>query len=93
MAETPLTADLPRLRVVANRVDRAADAIDRYRCAGLHAEDLAGSAVGGIAAPAVVAVRLEDVVGQLRGWATAARIAASAFATAEQNSMARLDRP
>ena len=92
MAEIPFTVDLTRLRAVADRVDRSADAITRFRFAGLHDEDLAGSAVAAIASPALVAARFDDVVTRMQGWAAAARMSASAFETAEQNGVARLDR-
>ncbi|CAN5578251.1 hypothetical protein BH09ACT8_BH09ACT8_27090 [soil metagenome] len=92
MAEIPLTVDPSRLRTVADRVDRAAAAISRLRIAGLHAEDLPGSAVSGAVSRALVASRLHDVVVNLQAWAAAARMSASAFANAEQNGVARLDR-
>ena len=90
MSENPLTVDLIRLRAVANRVEGAADAIGRFRFAGLHDEDLAGSAVIEVASPALVAARLDGVVSDLRSWAGSARMSAAAFENAEQNGVARL---
>jgi hypothetical protein len=92
MDEIPLTVDLTQLRNVANRVERAADAIRKFRLPRLCEDDLAGSAVGGVASPALVATRLDDVLASMWGWATAARISASAFESAEQDSAARIDR-
>jgi hypothetical protein len=90
MTENPLTVDLLRLGAVATRVDGAADAIGRFPFAGLHDEDLPGSAVAGLATPALVAARLDGVVADLRIWAAAARMSAAAFENAEQNGVARL---
>ena len=93
MAETPLTVDLTRLRAVATRVERAAEEVDRCRFTWLPDTALAGSAVAGVAAPELIAARLDDLVTDLRDWAATARRAAGAFEAAEQNSVARLDRP
>jgi hypothetical protein len=92
MDEIPLTVDLTQLRKVASRVERAADAIRKFRFPGLCEDDLAGSTVGGVASPALVAARLDDVLAGMFGWAAAARVSASAFESAEQDSAARIDR-
>jgi hypothetical protein len=92
MAEIPLTVDLTQLRNVANRVERAADAIQKFQFPRLCDADLAGSAVGGVASPALVASRLDDVLASMWAWAAAARITAGAFESAEQDSAARIDR-
>jgi hypothetical protein len=92
MDEIPLTVDLTQLRSVANRVERAADAIRKFQFPRLGEDDLAGSTVGGVASPALVATRLDDVLASMSAWAAAARISASAFESAEQDSAARIDR-
>jgi hypothetical protein len=90
MADTPLTVDLTQLRAAAGRVEAAVDAIRRLRLPGLRDEDLPGSAVGGSAAPALVAARLDDLLAQLAGWASTARTSAGAFEQAERDSAARI---
>lgn len=92
MAENPLTVDLIRLRAVADRVDGSADAIGRFRFAGLPDGSLPGSAVAAVASPTVVAARFDDLLADLSRWAAAGRMAAGAFDAAEQNGVARLHR-
>jgi hypothetical protein len=92
MDETALTVDLAELRQIANRVERAADAIRKFQFPGLCEDELAGSSVGGVTSPTLVAARLDDVLASMMAWATAARISAGAFESAEQDSAARIDR-
>ncbi|MCW2689787.1 MAG: hypothetical protein JWR37_4677 [Mycobacterium sp.] len=84
--------DLVRLRDVANRVMNAANTIAELRFPGLDADDLRGSAVGGIAAPDLIAARLNDVVANMRGWAVAAHMSADALERSERHNAARFDR-
>jgi hypothetical protein len=91
MDERPLTVDLTQLRRIADRVERAADAIRRYRFPGCE-DGLPGSSVGGVVSPALVAARLDDLLAGLTGWTAVARIAVGAFETADQDSAARIDR-
>ena len=75
--------DLAQLRAVADRVMGAATDIAEMSWPTLDPDELRGSAVGGIAAPVLIAARLNDVVANMRGWATAAHMAATAFEGAE----------
>jgi hypothetical protein len=90
MAETPLTVDLTQLRKIANRVERSAAAIGRFRFPGLHEDDLLGSGVGDIASPALMAARLDTLVALMGGWADAARMSANAFEDAERDNAAHI---
>ena len=58
----------------------------------LDADELRGSAVGGIAAPVLIAARLNDVIANMRGWAIAARMSADAFERADLRSADRFNR-
>jgi len=71
--------DLTRLRATADHVMEAAERISEIRWAALNPDDLAGSAVSGVAAPVLIAARLSDVVANMRGWAVAAHMSADAF--------------
>jgi hypothetical protein len=84
--------DLTQLRTVANRVMQAADEIAEMRWPGLDPDDLQGSAVGNIAAPTLVAARLTEVVGNMRGWALAAHMSADASERADRRDGERLGR-
>lgn len=83
--------DLTELRSVANRVFASADSIAEMRWPTLDPDDLHGSAVGGIAAPDLIAARLTDVVANMRGWAVAAHLSADSFEQAERRGTARID--
>jgi hypothetical protein len=54
---------------------------------------LRGSAVGGIAAPVLIAARLNDVIANMRGWAMAAHLSADAFERAESRNAGRVNGP
>ena len=84
--------DLTKLRTVADRVMQAADAIAEMRWPGLDPDVLEGSAVGRIAAPDLVAARLTEVVGNMRGWALAAHMSADAFERADDRNGERFGR-
>jgi hypothetical protein len=85
--------DLTQLRAVADRVMDAAGAVADMRWPGLDSDELRGSAVGRIAAPDLIAARLDDVVANMRGWALAARMAADAFERADSSNADRFHRP
>jgi hypothetical protein len=93
MADTPLTVDLTALRTIANRVERSAGALGRFRFPGLHEDDLLGSEVRGIASPALIAARLDTLVTLMVGWAEAARLSAAVFEEAERANAARITGP
>jgi len=82
--------DLGQLRNVADRVMQAADTIAEMRWPTLDPDDLAGSDVGRVGAPALVAARLTDVVANMRGWALAAHMSADAFERADGRNGQRL---
>ena len=67
--------DLAQLRAVADRVMGAATDIAEMSWPTLDP--------GCVAAPVLIAARLNDVVANMRGWATAAHMAATAFEGAE----------
>jgi hypothetical protein len=85
--------DLVQLRAVADQVMSAADALAEMRWPALDADGLRGSAVSRIAAPDLIAARLDDVVGNMRGWAVAAHMSADAFERADGRHGARFERP
>ncbi|MDX1886660.1 hypothetical protein [Mycolicibacterium sp. 120270] len=84
--------DLDALRSVADHVTEAADAIAEIRWPTLPADQLTGSAVGRVPAPDLIAAKLDDVIANMRGWATAARMAADAFEGADTRSADRFPR-
>lgn len=84
--------DLTQLRAVADRVMDAAEQIAQMRWPTLDPDALQGSAVGNIAAPTLVAARLTEVVGNMRGWALAAHMSADAFERADRRNGERLGR-
>jgi hypothetical protein len=86
-----LDVDLNELRGVADRVMSAADSVAGMRWPALDPDELRGSAVGGIAAPVLIAARLDDVVANMRGWAVAAHLSADAFERAEHHNAGRID--
>jgi hypothetical protein len=84
--------DLTQLRTVANHVMQAADVIAEMRWPGLDPDDLQGSAVGRIAAPDLIAARLTEVVGNMRGWAVAAHMSVDALERADHRNGERFGR-
>jgi hypothetical protein len=88
MDETPVTVDLNRLHAVANRVERSANALSRFRLPELRKLDLPGSAVTKLTT--LIADHFDDVIDQMTVWAEMARMTATAFVRAEQENAARL---
>jgi len=84
--------DLNALRAVADHVTEAADTIAEIHWPTMPASELAGSAVGNVAAPDLIAAKLTDVIANMRGWAVAARMAADAFERADVRSADRFPR-
>lgn len=84
--------DVSQLRTVADRVMTAADRMAEMRWPESDPEELPGAAVGNIAASALIAPGLAEVVANMRGWALAARISADAFEHAERRNGDRLGR-
>jgi hypothetical protein len=84
--------DLTQLRAAADRVMDAAEQIAQMRWPTLDPDDLQGAAVGNIAAPALVAARLTDVVANMRGWAVAAHMSADSFERADRRNAQRFQR-
>ena len=84
--------DLTQLRAVADRVMDAATDIAEMHSPTLDADELRGSAVGGIVTPVLIATRLGDVIANMRGWAVAARLSADAFERANLQSADRFVR-
>jgi hypothetical protein len=78
--------DLTQLRTVADRVMDAAEKIAEIHWPTLDADELRGSAVGGIAAPAMIAARLNDILATMRGWAMAARLSADTLERADRRN-------
>jgi hypothetical protein len=78
--------DLTRLRATADHVMEAAGRITKMRWPALDRDDLAGSAVSGVAAPVLFAARLSDVIADMRGWAVAAHMSADAFERADRRN-------
>jgi hypothetical protein len=84
--------DLNALRAVADHVTEAADTIAEIHWPTMPADELAGSAVGNVAAPDLIAAKLTDVIANMRGWAVAARMAADAFERADVRGADRFPR-
>ena len=84
--------DLTKLRAVADRVMDSAEQIAEMHWPTLDSDELRGSAVGGIAAPVLIAARLNDVLATMRGWAVAARMSATAFEAADRRNSERFGR-
>lgn len=89
--EERLEVDLSHLREVADHVMSAADSVAEMRWPALDPDELRGAAVGGIAAPVLIAARLDDVVANMRGWAMAAHLSADAIERAERRNAGRID--
>jgi hypothetical protein len=81
--------DLDALRAVADHVTQAADAIAEIHWPAMPSDELAGSTVGALPAPDLIAAKLTDVIANMRGWAVAARMAADAFESADSRSADR----
>ncbi|HKV21946.1 MAG TPA: hypothetical protein VJR50_23190 [Mycobacterium sp.] len=81
--------DLDALRAVADHVTQAADAIAESHWPAMPSDELAGSTVGALPAPDLIAAKLTDVIANMRGWAVAARMAADAFERADSRSADR----
>jgi hypothetical protein len=90
MDENQVVVDLDRLRTVANRVERSADALRRFRFAGLDADELRGSEVGPLTRPALVAARLDELIDAISAWAGAARAVGGRIDEADENTADRL---
>jgi hypothetical protein len=85
-----LVVDASGVRAVARRVLDAVDAVNEIRWPAWDPDDLSGSSVSGIGAPALVAGRMIDITGQLHAWAADAQEAVIAFERAEASHVARL---
>lgn len=85
--------DLTQLRALADHVTGVSAAIAEMRWPWLGPAELRGSAVAGIAAPDLVAARLDEMVANLRDWARAAHMSADAFERADDRNAARYDVP
>ncbi|CAN5248087.1 hypothetical protein BH11ACT7_BH11ACT7_35540 [soil metagenome] len=90
MTRNAVTVDLDRLRAAANRVQRSAQTLSRFELPGLDGDAMAGSLVGRVAGPVSVASRLADLSASIRGWADAARSAASAFDDVDRDNATRI---
>lgn len=84
--------DVRQLRTVAARVNDAAGRIDEMPWPSLEPDALAGSEVAAATEPGPLPPRLAAAVAAMRGWAAAARAAASAFEDAERRSGGRFGR-
>lgn len=84
--------DPARLRAVADRVLAAAEHVAQLRWPTLDPDDLPDSVVGNIAAPALVAARLGEVVAAMRGWAVAAHMSVDAFERTDHGNGERFGR-
>lgn len=84
--------DPAQLRTVADRVLAAAEHVSQMRWPALDPDDLPDSVVGNIAAPALVAARLSDVVAAMRGWAVAAHMSVDAFERTDHGNGERFGR-
>ena len=88
MDEIPVTVDLNRLRAVANRVERSAYALSKFRLPELRQVDLPGSAIAKL--PPLIADLFDGVIDEMTAWAEAARTTALAFERTEQENASRL---
>ena len=84
--------DPGQLRTVADHVMQAAEAIAEMRWPGLDPDELRGSAVRRVAAPDLVAARLNEVVANMRGWAVAAHMSVDALERADRSNGERFGR-
>jgi hypothetical protein len=86
-----LVVDASGVRAVARRVLDVVDAFDEIHWSAWDPDDLAGSSVSGIGAPARVADRMIAIAEQLHAWAANAQGAVIAFERTEASYVARLD--
>ncbi|MGV0850007.1 DUF7162 family protein [Mycolicibacterium phlei] len=86
-----MEVDVRQLRVVAGRIDDAADQIAGIRWPALESDALTGSAVAGVTTDPL-ADRLADVAADMRRWADVAHTAADAYDYADRRAGGRLDR-
>jgi hypothetical protein len=86
-----LVVDASGVRAVARRVLDAVDAVNEIRWSAWDPDDLSGSSVSGIGAPALAADRMTDIAEQLHAWAANAQEAVIAFERTEASHVARLD--
>jgi hypothetical protein len=84
--------DLTQLRTVADHVMASAEQIAELHWSSLDPDELRGSAVSGIAAPVLIAARLNDVLATMRGWAVAAHMSADALERADRRNGERFGR-
>jgi hypothetical protein len=84
--------DLTQLRTVADHVMASAEQIAEMHWPSLDPDKLRGSAVGSIAAPVLIAARLNDVLATMRGWAVAAHMSADALERADRRNGERFGR-
>jgi hypothetical protein len=84
--------DASGVRTAARRVLDAVDALNEIPWHGWDPDALAGSSVGGMAAPTVAADRMARLAAQLQAWAAAAQGSMTAFERVEGRSVDRLDR-
>jgi hypothetical protein len=89
MAQTPLTVDLTGLRKIADKADRAAEAIATPSVLGCD-ESLPGSAVAGAASPVPITARLDELRSMMTAWAAAVRSSATAFDDTDRGNAARI---
>jgi hypothetical protein len=87
-----LWVDPTDLRTAAQRIRASAGVLSEIDCPRLDPDELPGSAVGGIVAPAMIADGLAGIAAQLHAWAAAAQTSATDFEAAETRSADRLDR-
>ena len=88
MTETPLTVNPDHLRAAANRVERSANALSKFRPPELREAELPGSDL--LTLPGRVGGAFDDVIELMTGWANLARLAADHFERGERESAARL---
>jgi hypothetical protein len=88
-----LWVDPTEVRTAAHRSRIAADALSEFDCPTWNPGNLSGSAVGGIAAPAIIADRVAGVGARLRAWATEAQASATEFEAVETRGVHRFDPP
>jgi hypothetical protein len=90
MAENTVTVDLDRLRLLADRVDRTANALGKFTFRGIDPSAMIGSEVVGVAGPERIAARFEDVLAGMRSWAAAARQSVDTLGAAELGAADRI---
>jgi hypothetical protein len=86
-----LVVDASGVRAVARRVLDVVDVLNEIRWSAWNSDDMAGSSVSGIGAPAEAADRMIDIAEQLHAWAANAQGAVIAFERTEARYVARLE--